>query len=283
MIVFLNGQFVPEEQALVSVFDRSFQYGDGLFETMRVFRGIPFRWAQHFERLERGAQFLKIDLPFPPAALRNFAAELIARNSLPESLLRLTLSRGVGPRGYSPNGAQRPSLVMSLHPAPVLDFENPPRWRLAVSSFRLPANEPLAQFKTCNKLPQILARAESDQAGADEALILNTEGCVVEASSSNLFWIDSGHVCTPPLAAGVLPGVTRAVVLELCTALGLAVGHTGITPETLAQTDGVFLSLSSIGIAEAMSLDGRPLRLSPEVGRIHKAYGELCARETEAS
>ncbi|HEX4644553.1 MAG TPA: aminotransferase class IV, partial [Verrucomicrobiae bacterium] len=109
--VFLNGQFVPEEQAVVSVFDRGFLYGDGLFEALRVYNGQPFRWTQHLERLQRGADFLKIRLPFTAAELRNHAAELIRRNQMPECLLRLVLSRGVGPRGYSPRGADLPVLV----------------------------------------------------------------------------------------------------------------------------------------------------------------------------
>lgn len=283
MIVFLNGRFVPEEQALVSIFDRSFLYGDGLFETIRVFHGRPFRWEQHFVRLERGAQLLGIGLPFPPTALRGFAGELITRNGLADALLRLTLSRGVGRRGYSPRGAEQPSLTMSLHPAPLVDLENPPRWRLATSTWRLPANDPLAQFKTCNKLPQILARAEADRAGADEALLLNTEGHVVESSSGNLFWLEGGGVCTTPLAGGVLPGVTRAVILELCPALGLQVRQTSVTREGLLRAEGVFLSLSSVGIVEAVSLDGQPLRQFSSVERIRKAYAELCAREAESS
>src|SRR6267143_6206035 len=94
MIVFLNGQFVPAEQAVVSVFDRSFLYGDGLFETMPVHGGRPFSWSQHLERLTRGAEFLKIRLPFPLKEMRKLAGELIERNQMPNALLRLTLSRG---------------------------------------------------------------------------------------------------------------------------------------------------------------------------------------------
>src|SRR5215472_16973761 len=191
MVVFLNGEFVPEKDAVISVFDRSFLYGDGLFETMRVVQGRPFRWAEHMERLERGASFAGIRIPFAEASLRKFAEELIAKNQVPEALLRLTLSRGVGVRGYSPKGAEQPTIVMSLHEFLPVDPENPPGWRLITSSFRLPADEALAQFKTCNKLPQILARAEADAAGADEALLSNTEGHVVEASSSNLFWVEA--------------------------------------------------------------------------------------------
>ncbi len=254
MIVFLNGQFVPEEQAMVSVFDRSFLYGDGLFETMLVVKGTPFRWAQHMERLQRGCEFLRLQVPFSLAAIRGFADELIARNGMPDSLLRLTLSRGVGRRGYSPQGAERPTLVMSLHPAPAVPPREPPLWRLVTSSFRLPANQPLAQFKTCNKLPQILARAEADATGADEALLLNTDGFVVEASSSNLFWVQDDAICTPALASGILAGVTRSVIFELCQGLNLALCETSITPEALGKAQGVFLSLSSFGIAEAVAL-----------------------------
>ena len=180
MIVFLNGRLVPETQAVVSVFDRSFLYGDGLFEVMRVCSGRPFRWAEHFDRFQRGAAFLKIQVPFAEGDLRKQALQLIERNGMPESLLRVTLSRGVGLRGYSPKGADSPALVMTLHPAPDADGQPVPRWRVMTASFRLPANEPLAQFKTCNKLPQILARAEADAAGADESLLLNTLGDVAD-------------------------------------------------------------------------------------------------------
>ncbi len=280
MIVLLNGQFVPEEQAVVSVFDRSFLYGDGLFETLRVFNGKPFRWAQHMERLHQGEEFLNIPLRFTPERLRDFANELVARNSMQDSLLRLTLSRGVGVRGYSPKGAECPVLVMSLHPAPALDTSNPPRWRLITSSSRLPANEPLARFKTCNKLPQILARSEADLVHADEALLLNTNGDVVEASSSNLFWIEKGTICTPPLPSGILPGVTRAVVFEVCTKLGVEAREASIRLEQLRRADAVFLSVSTVGIAEGISLDGQALAHSPLVDKLHATHWELLRSET---
>ena len=280
MMVFLNGQFVPEDQAFVSVFDRSFLYGDGLFETMRIFGGKPFRWNQHLARLQGGAEFLKIGLPFTSEALRGFAEQLIEANKMPDSLLRLTLSRGIGQRGYSPRGAERPSLVMTLHPALALDAQELPHWRLIASSVRLPANERLAQFKTCNKLPQIVARAEADAAGADEALLLNTDGFVVEASSSNLFWIERDTVCTPPLASGILAGVTRAVVFEICQSLGLAVQEAGVTPDQLTKSQGIFLSLSSVGIAECLWLDGHDLAQSALVKKLRVAYWNLVRAES---
>jgi aminodeoxychorismate lyase len=281
MLVFLNGRLVPEEQAVVSVFDRGFLYGDGLFETMLVNGGTPFRWAQHLERLRCGAKFLHIKMPFTDDALRNFAGDLIIKNKMPNALLRLTLSRGVGIRGYSPKGAETPTLVMSMHPAPDLlrvaagGYPSSPAWRLITSSFRLPANEPLAQFKTCNKLAQIMARSEADARGADEALLLNTDGFVVEASSSNLFWIEDEVVCTSPLTSGILAGVTRAVVLELCVSLGIESREREIAAEELRRTDGVFVSLSSCGIVPALSLDGVALNQSVLVEKLRSTYWQL--------
>jgi aminodeoxychorismate lyase len=275
MIVFLNGQFVPEDRAQVSVFDRGFLYGDGLFETLRVLNGKPFRWQQHMERLRQGLQFMNLISPFDEADLCGFAKELIARNEMPDSLLRLTLSRGVGPRGYSPKGADSPTVVMSLHPAPAPGQDQPLRWKLVTSSVRLPANEPLALFKNCNKLPQILARSEADASGAQEALLLNTDGYVVEATSSNFFWAEEGTICTPPLVSGILPGVTRAVIFELCQKLGLPTREANIRPERLLHTQGLFVSLSSFGICAGASLDGRELPQSPLVPKLHAAYWDL--------
>src|SRR5215468_2165198 len=238
MTVFINGQFVPENQAVISVFDRGFLYGDGLFEGIRIFNGKTFRWEQHMERFQRGADFLRIAVPFSAEAMREFANRLIAENQMPNSLLRLTLSRGVGPRGYSPKNAERPTLVMATYPMAAVEPSNPPAWRIFISSFKLPAGEPLARFKNLNKLPQVLARAEADAEGTDEALLLNSDGYVVEGSTSNLFWIRNGTVCTPPLPSGILPGVTRAVLMEICGKLGIDVREEYIVPEELSKMDG---------------------------------------------
>lgn len=274
MLVFLNGKFVSEEKAVISVFDRSFLYGDGLFETMRIVNGKPFRWGQHMQRLSQGADFLKIKLPFSSPQLLAFALELITKNQMPDSLLRLTLSRGIGAPGYSPKGAGKPALVMFLRPAPKITPKLP-QWKLITSSFQLPANDLIAHFKTCNKLPQVLARTEADAVGADEALLSNTRGFVVEGASSNLFWIKNGVVYTPPLKAGILTGITRAVVFEIASSLRIPVREKNIRLKELARADGVFLSLSSFGIVEAKSLDGKNLRKSPLTGRVADTYNQL--------
>ena len=231
------------------------------------------------QRLQRGAAFLRITLPFNEVQLRQYATRLVEENQVPNALLRLTVSRGVGIRGYSARGANAPTLSMSLHPLQQ-DGRTLTNSKLFTSSFRLPANEPLAQLKHCNKLPQILARAEAEQAGADEALLSNTDGEIVEAAAGNLFWIQAGAVCTPPLAGGILAGVTRMVLLELCQKLGLEFREAATNHKGLLRADGVFLSLSSHGIVQAISLDGRSLPTHPLTSKLHDAYANLVELES---
>src|SRR5688572_5885408 len=168
MFVSLNGTFVPEEEAVVSIFDRAFRYGDGLFEAVSVQNGKLFRWPQHIQRLENSAKFLRITLPCSAGRLFEDAQRLIAVNESKDAVLRIQLSRGVGPRGYAPSGEEKPPIVMSLHPAPTRESLRELRWKLTISSLRIAANDPLACHKTTSRLIQILSATEARQRGADE-------------------------------------------------------------------------------------------------------------------
>ncbi len=269
MVVFLNGRFVAEEAAQVSVFDRGFLYGDGLFETLRIVQGRPFAWDAHMERLARGAEFLKLRPPLSPIEMRSAVERLVALNALPDSVLRLTLTRGTGPRGYSPRGADSPTLVLALHPLP---GTGPRGLRLITSSFRVAADDPLAQVKTCSKLLHVLARAEAEAQRADDALLLNTRAQVAETTSSNIFWLSGEVLLTPPTRSGALAGITRATVFELAGKLGLECGEVDDVPSVLQRATGVFLTNSVHGIVEAVSLDGHVLRRSPFTARLIEAY-----------
>ena len=273
VLVFLNGQFLPEAQAVVPASDRGFLLGDGLFETMRVAGGRPFRLPQHLERLAHGADFLKIKLPFTPDELKGFAGQLVEQNKMPDAILRLTVTRGPGGRGYAPGGDSKPTVVMTLHPLP--PPPNPAGWNLVTSSFRIPAGDPLAAFKTTSKILHVMARAEAAKQGADEALLLNTNGEVAETASGNLFWVQDNIICTVPTGHGVLPGVTRAAVLEICQALGLQTGERAIKPAALNNSGGIFITQSVFGIVPVVMFDGVPVPPSPLVGQIARAYHEM--------
>jgi aminodeoxychorismate lyase len=272
MFVFLNGTFLPEAAAMVPVNDRGFMLGDGLFETARVARGRPFRLAQHLERLTRGADYFKIKLPFSAREIQKFAGELVARNEVLEAILRVTLTRGPGARGYSPNGANQPTLAMTLQPLPAPNNDEPLQWSLVTSSFRLPASDALAAFKSTSKVLNVLARSEAEANGADEALLLNTNGEVAETASGNLFWVYRDKICTVPTGRGVLPGITRAVVLEICQSLGLETSKRVIKPEMLRNAEGLFVTQSALGVIPVASFDGLPVAPSPLTDQIASAY-----------
>jgi branched-chain amino acid aminotransferase len=233
------------------------------------------RWSQHLARLQEGAHFLGIPLSHSSDELRAAAVQLARRNQTSTALLRLTLTRGIGPRGYSTEHADHPSVFMTLHRAPPLDPNTPKQWRLVTSSIRLSPDDPLTRFKTCNRLPYVLARRDADTAQADDALLLNTRGEVAETSSANVFWIRNGCICTTPLDCGVLPGITRANVLCLAHNLGLPTAETVVSPADLFTADAVFLTVTSLGLVEATSLDSHPLARSPLVQSLYAAYWQL--------
>jgi aminodeoxychorismate lyase len=279
MFVFLNGKFLPETEAVVPLNDRGFLLGDGLFETIRVAQGRPFRLAQHLERLVRGADFLKIKLPLTAKEIQKTAGELIAKNELAEAILRVTLTRGVGARGYSTQGADQPTLALTLHPLPPQNGDEPLLWSLITSSLRIPASDALSSFKVTSKIVNVLARAEAEAQGADEALLLNGNGEVAETAGGNLFWVYQDKICTVPTGRGVLPGITRAVVLEICQALGLETNKRVIKPEMLRNAEGIFVTQSALGIIPVVAFDGLPVAPSPLVDQIASAYNEMLLRE----
>ena len=268
MTVFLNGEFVPAERASVSVLDRGFLYGDGLFETMRVHRGQPFCWDAHMERFERGAAFLRIQSLHTREQLLAAALNLIETNQLPDAVLRLMLSRGAGARGYSPRGANTPTTVMMLHPL----LEPPLSVSLVTAAHRITAGDLFAPYKIANRLTHIMARADAEERGADEALLINTNGHVAETASGNIFWMEGETVCTPPDEAGALHGVTRGVVVGLCESLSLRVERREASVARLQQSDGAFVTGSVAGIVPVASLDGLSLPPHPLVERLRAAY-----------
>lgn len=269
MLVYLNGRFLPEEHAQISVHDRGFLYGDGLFEAVRAYNGEPFLWQDHIARFQHGCEVLRLFSPLSPREILSVVRETLSRNLLPEGLVRFTLSRGAGPRGYSPRGAQHPTFVVTPHLRPEL----PAAYSVVTSSVRLLAGDPVALFKSSNKLNQILARAEADKRGAHEALLTNHKGFVVEGTTTNLFWIKDGCVCTPPLR-GILAGTTRAHVLRLCAKLKIPTRQTNISPKELQGADGIFVTSCAAEIMPVSRLDGKRVKRSAVIRQLQRHYRE---------
>jgi branched-subunit amino acid aminotransferase/4-amino-4-deoxychorismate lyase len=154
------------------------------------------------------------------------------------------------------------------------------QWSLVTSSLRIPAGDVLASFKTTSKILNVAARAEAEARGADEALLLNTNGEVAETAGGNIFWVYQDKICTVPTGRGVLPGITRAVVLEICQSLGLETNKRVIKPEHLRNAAAIFVTQSALGIIPVAAFDGLPVAPSPLVDQIASAYDELLRRES---
>ncbi len=281
MFVFLNGKLLPESEALVPISDRGFQLGDGVFETMRVYQGAPFRWVAHLARLNHGLATLGIHPPLPDDSLHDAVVSLIDRNNASDCVLRIQITRGSGQRGCSPKGADDPTITITTHPAPVIP-DPPPRRSLITSRFRVQSDSPLASIKSTNRLINILAKDEADKAGADDAVLVNERGEVAELTSSNIFWIGDDTIHTPPVFCGALPGITRAAVMELAAELGIGCNETTCAASKLASKTGVFLTVSTWELLEIASIDGTPVTPSPLLKTLRTAYRELVDRETRA-
>lgn len=283
--VFLNGRFIPETEAQVSVFDRGWMYGDGLFETLRMANGKPFQWVPHWDRLHRGLEFLRLPSPYDSAELHRAAEQLSRLNEIPDGALRISVSRGIGPRGYSPRGANTPTWVMSLGPLPArassVASGVPLQWRAVTSrQIRVHAGV-LAAMKTANRLPQVLARREADEAGVDEALVCDLDGNLAEASSGNVFWVKDGELLTPPVSLGGLPGIARVTLCEIAGSMGVPVREIVLRPPRLREMDAVMLSMSTYGVVEVIELDGHPLKRHALTQRLWQAWESMVTTETQ--
>ncbi len=280
MEIFLNGEFIQEEEAWVSVFDRGFLYGDGVFETLRVYNGKPFLLDRHLGRLAHSLGGLYINDPYDFEQWYDYVKELIVRNNAKENILRIQVSRGVGKRGYTSSGNYSPTAVISLHDAPpVNDKEH--QLDLIAASGILADHDPLSTLKTSNKLVNIMAMREAERAEAHDAVLFNGQGYTTETSSSNIFIILEGKLYTPPLASGCLAGITRGYVLELAAELGIDSLQKDLELEQLKNSEGFFLTNSVREVQNVKSLDGDIINQSLITSELQKAYRQKVTSATK--
>ncbi|MFO1073937.1 MAG: aminotransferase class IV [Geminicoccaceae bacterium] len=256
MPVWLNGRIVEEEAARIDPRDRGFLLGDGLFETMRAAGGRVPLLRRHLARLRAAAMVLDLPVPLDEPALAQACRSLLALQGLEDAALRLTLSRGCGPRGLLP--PEQPAPVLLLVAFPLHPPREPARAAL-VEGTRRNEHAPTSRLKSLGYLDSILALQEARAAGAGEAILRNTAGRLACAAAANLFVIDRGRLLTPGLEEGVLPGITRGLVLELAPRIGVPVLEVPLEPERLAAAEGLLLTSSLAGIRPVVALDGQPV------------------------
>ena len=284
-IVYLNGELLPKERALVSVDDRGFLFGDGVYEVMPAYGGNLFRIDRHLDRMRRGLAALRID--FDPEPLGRVHRSLLAANGLEEAdvaIVYTQVTRGVAPRAHAfPTTPVQPTVY-----AFAKAFQRPPReqWEQGYTALLVPDRRwARVDIKTIGLLPNCLAMQAAVEAGADDALLV-TDGIALEGAQNNFFAVLNGTVVTHPATNHILHGITREYVLELCRDLALPVEERSIQVEELWQADETFFTGTTTEVRPTVQIDGRPIgdgRVGPVAKRLMDAFLEGVERATAAA
>ncbi|MFC1873737.1 aminotransferase class IV [Chloroflexota bacterium] len=276
-IVYLNGVLIPRNQAMISVMDYGFLYGYSLFETMRAYEGQVFLLDRHLNRLTRSAETLGIPIEGP--LLNSAVTDTIKANKLSDARVRLTISIGEGGITPDPTTCGNPTVLVTAgayQPYPEQVYQH--GFRAIVSAIRRNSQSPLSRLKSANYLESLLARQEAKKAGVDEALLLNEKSLLTEASMSNIFLIRDGRLQTPKEENGILPGVTRAVVLEMTSALDIGASEQDIRLEDVFTAEEAFLTNSLMEIIPLIEVDGKTVgsgRPGPVTRKLMTEYRKL--------
>jgi branched-chain amino acid aminotransferase len=257
-MVYVNGKISDAREASVPVFDHGFLYGEGVYETLRTYARVPFLFDRHMARLRRSAGMIGVSVPFSDDDLLARVHQTMAAEADPgEAYVRILLTRGVGDLTYEPAACPTPTLVIIVKPLAVYP-ERTFTEGIRVSLVSVRRNHPNALnplIKSNNLLNNALAMQEALRAGAAEALMQNQAGELVECSQSNFFVVRDGVVMTPPLSAGLLPGITRELVLEIATEAGLIVKETRLRPLDLSRVDEAFITGTTREVTPVVAVD----------------------------
>lgn len=271
--LWFNGKVVAEGEAPL-VLERGYLYGDGLFETLRVYDGRLFLFEEHIARLTAGAEVLGLSGVPAPAQLRKAAEETITANGLREGSLRLTVIRGRG-GGLCPVGSSPPVVLVTVRPGTPYPEELYTRgFRAVLVSFPRNERSPVVYLKSLNFLENIMGKKEANAKGADEGLFVNTAGCLCEGTVSNLFLVTGETIVTPDVASGLLPGITRNLVLQLAQNAGFAVAERPVKPAELFAAGEAFLTNSLLEVMPLVTVNGHPVG-SGRPGRVTQTLREL--------
>ena len=278
--IWLDGSLVDEGEAKVSVFDHGLLYGDGVFEGIRFYSGRVFRLREHVERLFASSKAIMLELPWSREEVIAATLETIRANALQEGYVRLLVTRGVGSLGLSPDSCERPSMIIiaaDIQLYPQSDYEA--GLKVVTCATRRPTHSSLSpQVKSLNYLNNVMAKVEAARGGGREGLMLNEQGYVAECTGDNIFIVKKGLVSTPPVSDGGLDGITRGVIFELGSQLGVTIRERTMTRFDIMTADECFLTGTAAEVIPAVELDHRPIgdgTPGPLTGRFIEAYRSL--------
>jgi len=258
--VYVDGAFLSQADAKISVFDHGLLYGDGIFEGICIYEAKVFRLDQHLKRMYESAKTIGLTIPLTMDQFKAAIVETVRRNKMEDGYIRPIVTRGVGKLGLNPNNCEKPTVIIIPQNAesyPLLTAGRKPAKAIVSSIRRIPSFCLPASAKTLNYLNNVLAKQQANFAGVDEAIMLDWRGFVSEGTGDNLFIMRNGTLMTPPLHSSVLAGVTRQVVLELAGALGINVEEHELTLHDLYNAEEAFFVSTSLEIQPLVMIDGR--------------------------
>jgi branched-chain amino acid aminotransferase len=257
--IYLGGEYVDKNEAVVSVYDHGFLYGDGVFEGIRVYEGNIFKLDEHLNRLYDSAKSIMLQVPYEKEELEEIIAETVRKNKLETAYIRVVVSRGAGNLGLDPASCSNPRVVVIAEALALFPKELYERGvRLAsVSSRRNRPDVLPPQVKSLNYLNNILVKMEANQAGVDEALMLNDQGYVTEGSADNIFIVKNGTIFTPPTYLGALEGITRNAIIDLAKEKGYEMKEQPFTRHDVYVADEVFLTGTAAEVIAVVEVDQR--------------------------
>jgi len=244
-LVYIDGEYYPESEAKISVFDHGFLYGDGVFEGIRSYDGLVFKLKEHIDRLYYSAKAIMLNIPLTKEEMTEAVLETLRKNNLKDAYVRLIVTRGKGDLGLDPKKCPKPSVIIIA--VPLLQLYDEKKREMGMSMMvswvrRDPVDATTHEIKSLNYLNSILAKIEANNAGVDEAIILDTNGFICEATAENIFIVKGDMVITPPSTSGPLPGITAGVIKEIAEKLGYRVIEKGITVAELYGADEAFVT-----------------------------------------
>lgn len=261
MKIYINGNFFSEENANISVFDHGLLYGDGIFEGIRVYNKRVFKLVEHVERLYYSAKAIALTIPMSEREMIEAVLETCRVNELSDGYIRLVVTRGVGTLGLGPDRCGTPQIIIiasniQLYPE---EFYTRGMKIITVPTTRNHHNAINPAIKSLNYLNNILAKIEANNAGVQEAIMLNSQGFVAECTGDNIFLVKKNQLITPPLSAGALYGITRGTVIDLAQEAGIETSEPNVTRYDVYNADECFLTGSAAELIPVIEVDGRQI------------------------
>ncbi|HKM59570.1 MAG TPA: branched-chain-amino-acid transaminase [Candidatus Bathyarchaeia archaeon] len=261
LVVYIDGQYFPKSQAKISVYDHGFLYGDGVFEGIREYNGVVFKLKEHIDRLYRSAHAIALNMPLTKEEMTKAVVETLRKNKMKDSYIRLVVSRGVGDLGLDPRKCPKPTVIVITDTISIRAGNAKETGITTMFSWvrRNPVDATSHEVKSLNYLNSVLAKIEANACGVDEALCLESNGCIAEGVGENVFIVKNGELLTPPTSTGALAGITAEVVTQIAAKLHIKLTVTNLTPFMMFTADEAFFTGTAMEMVPIREVNKRQI------------------------